>query len=83
MNLRGFGGAQTGIGLYTLAMARSRDGARTALRLNTLVDGLDSVVSALEIRARGRVDLMGAGGVAVNVASLACWSWAAAGLRRD
>jgi hypothetical protein len=83
MNLRGFGGAQSAVALYTLAMARTRDGARSAVALNGLVDGCDAVVSALEIRARGRVDLSGGGGVALNVAGLAWWSLAAALLRRD
>jgi hypothetical protein len=81
MNLRGFGGAQSGIALYTLARARTRDGARSALALNSLVDGFDAMVSTLEIRDRGRVDLVAAGGVAVNVLGLACWSSAALALR--
>src|SRR4051812_31995825 len=82
MNLRGFGGAQTGIALYTLSQLRTRDSARSALRLNALVDGFDALVSTLEIRDRGGVDLMAAGGVAVNVVGLVCWSSAAALLRR-
>ena len=81
MNLRGFGGAQSGIALYTLATARTRDGARAALGLNALVDGFDALVSTLEIRDRGGVDLVAAGGVAVNVVGLVCWSTAAAALR--
>src|SRR3954467_3512771 len=40
MNLRGFGGAQSAIALYTLAMARTREGARRALALNAATDGL-------------------------------------------
>src|SRR3954452_231311 len=82
MNLRGFGGAQSGIALYTLGTARTREGARDALRLNALVDGFDALVSALEIRDRGGVNLIAAGGVLVNVAGLVCWSAAAALLRR-
>jgi hypothetical protein len=82
MNLRGFGGAQSAVAVYTLAMTRTREGARSALALNALVDGCDAVVSALEIRARGRVDRAGGGGVVLNVAGLACWAAAAALLRR-
>ena len=81
MNLRGFGGAQTGIALYTLATATTPDGARSALKLNALVDGLDAVVSALEIRARGRVDFVAGGGVAVNVVGLLVSGSAALALR--
>ena len=81
MNLRGFGGAQSGIALYTLARARTKEGARSALTLNWLVDGFDAMVSALEIRDRGGVDLVAAGGVAVNVVGLACWTTAALALR--
>src|SRR6059058_3622808 len=73
MNLRGFGGAQTGIALYTIATATTPERARTVLRLNLLVDAFDAGVSALEIRDRGRVDLMAAGGVFVNVVALT-WS---------
>src|SRR3954447_5007854 len=82
MNLRGFGGAQTGIALYTLASARTRGQARSLLGLNAAVDAFDAGVSLLERRDRGRTDLMVAGGVAVNVAALICWSAAAAALRR-
>jgi hypothetical protein len=81
MNLRGFGGAQTGIALYTLATATTPAGARQALTLNALVDGLDAVVSALEIRDRGGVDMMGAGGIAFNTTGLTCWAAAARALR--
>ena len=81
MNLRGFGGAQSGIALYTLATARTREGARSALLLNALVDGFDALVSTLEIRDRGGVDVVAAGGVAVNVLGLACWTTAALALR--
>jgi hypothetical protein len=81
MNLRGFGGAQSGVALYTLATARTEAGARSALVLNALVDGLDAVVSSLEIRDRGRLDTLGAGGVALNIAGLACWATAALALR--
>ena len=80
MNLRGFGGAQTGIALYTLLTATTRSGAQSALRLNALVDGLDALVSMLEIRDRGRVDFMAAGGVAVNVIGVTCWTVAARAL---
>src|SRR3954451_19891976 len=82
MNLRGFGGAQSGIALYTLGTARTPEGAKDTLRLNALVDGFDALVSALEMRDRGGVDLVAAGGVFVNVAGLVCWSAAAALLRR-
>jgi hypothetical protein len=81
MNLRGFGGAQSAIALYTLMTATTAAGARSALRLNLLVDSLDTVVSLLERRDRGRFDEMAAGGVAVNVLGLACWTIAAAALR--
>src|SRR3954452_24778772 len=70
MNLRGFGGAQSGIALYTLATARTRDGARTALGLNARVDAFDALVSSLEIRDRGGFDPVAAGGVVVNFAGL-------------
>ena len=73
MNLRGFGGAQSGIALYTLASATTPEGARSVLRLNLLVDAFDAGVSALEIRDRGRIDPIAAGGVAVNVVALT-WS---------
>src|SRR5690242_15587106 len=81
MNLRGFGGAQSGIALYTLAKAKTKAGARSALVLNALVDGFDAMVSTLEIRDRGGVDLVAAGGVAVNVIGLSCWTTAALALR--
>src|SRR5215217_7534656 len=58
MNLRGFGGAQSAIALYTLTTATTRAGARDALRLNALTDGLDTVVSLLEWRDRGKLDFM-------------------------
>jgi hypothetical protein len=47
MNLRGFGGAQSAIAIYTLMAATTPDGARRVLRLNALVDALDTVVSLL------------------------------------
>jgi hypothetical protein len=81
MNLRGFGGAQSAVALYTLTALGSPARARDALRLNALVDGLDTVVSLLERRDRGRFDEMAAGGVAVNVAGLAVCAFAAAALR--
>ena len=81
MNLRGFGGAQSGIALYTLATARDRARARSALGLNALVDALDAGVSMLEIRDRGGVDEVAGGGVAFNVAFLGCWTAAAVALR--
>ena len=81
MNLRGFGGAQSAIALYTLTSLGTPAGARSALRLDALADGLDTVVSLLEGRDRGRFDEMAAGGVAVNVAGLTCWTIAWRGLR--
>jgi hypothetical protein len=81
MNLRGFGGAQSAIALYTLAEATTPEGARRVLRLNLLVDGLDTVVSLLERRDRGRFDSYAAGGVAINAAGLACWAVARRALR--
>jgi hypothetical protein len=81
MNLRGFGGAQSAIAIYTLMAATTPDGARRVLRLNALVDGLDTVVSLLEWRDRGKFDQLAAGGVAVNIAGLSCWAIAGAALR--
>ena len=81
MNLRGFGGAQTAIAIYTLATAATPAGARSALRLNALVDACDTAVSLLERRDRGRFDRMATGGVVLNVAGLACWASAAIALR--
>ena len=81
MNLRGFGGAQSAIALYTLTTATSESRARDLLLLNVLVDGLDTVVSLLEWRDRGRLDEMAAGGIAVNVAGLTCWGLAHVALR--
>src|SRR5687768_2723421 len=74
MNLRGFGGAQSGIALYTLASTRNRRQARSALRLNAVVDVFDAGVSMLEIRDRGRVDTVAGGGVVFNVILMAFWS---------
>ncbi len=82
MNLRGFGGAQSAIALFTLAKSRSRAGARGVLGLNVLVDAFDAGVSVLEIRDRGRVDATAAGGVVFNVTFLALWAATAAALRR-
>ena len=81
MNLRGFGGAQSALALYTLTTATTPGGARSALRLNALVDGMDTVVSLLEWRDRGRLDQEAGGGIALNVAGLACWAIAHAKLR--
>jgi hypothetical protein len=77
MSLRGFGGAQSGIALHTLATTTSPQAARTVLRLNILVDTFDAGVSLLEWRARGALDRVVAGGVAVNIAALICWATAA------
>ena len=83
MNLRGFGGAQSGIALYTLSRAMASEaGARDALRLNALVDGMDTAVSLLEWRDRGRLDWMAAGGLAFNITGLTCWALAHAALGR-
>lgn len=81
MNLRGFGGAQSGVAIYTLIAARTPQGARSALLLNTLVDGFDAMVSLLEWRDRGEVDQAVAGGLAFNLAGLTCWTIAAMLLR--
>jgi hypothetical protein len=81
MNLRGFGSAHVAIAVHTLTAARSREGARTVLGLNALVDALDTTVSLLEWRARGKLDPVVAGGVVLNLAGLTCWSAAAAALR--
>jgi hypothetical protein len=82
MNLRGFGGAQSAVAVYTLTTATTHAGARDALRLNMLVDGFDAAVSLLEWRDRGRLDLMAAGGIALNVAGLTCWALAHSALGR-
>ena len=82
MSLRGFGGAQSAVALYTIACVRSRERARDALALNALVDGFDTIVSLLERRDRGRFDQMAAGGVAVNVLGLGIAALGASLLRR-
>ena len=81
MNLRGFGGAQCAVALYTLTTATSQARARDLLRLNALVDGFDAVVSLLEWRDRGRLDVTAAGGVALNIAGRTCGALAHAALR--
>jgi|SRR5437660_12389979 len=83
MNLRGFGGAQSAIALYTLATSTTPQRARSLLALNALVDGFDAAVSLLEGRARGRVDRIVAGGITVNLAGIACWTAATITLRRS
>jgi hypothetical protein len=80
MNLRGFGGAQSAIAIYTLMATTTPEGARPVLRLNALIDTLDTVVSLLEWRDRGEFDRIVAGGAAVNIAGLSCWAIAAAAL---
>ena len=83
MNLRGMGGTQAGVALYTLARARRPDSARTALSINLLVDGLDLIVSSfLEWRDRGEFDALVAGDIAVNGSAVLCYTAAAALLRR-
>ena len=83
MNLRGMGGTQAGVALYTLARARRPESARTALSLNLLVDGLDLVVSSLlEWRDRGAVDALVAGDIAVNGTAVLCYTAAAALLHK-
>ena len=82
MNVRGFGGAQSAIAIYTLVAAATPDGAQRVLLLNVLVDTLDTAVSLLEWRDRGELDEMAAGGVAVNIAGLSCWAVAAAALQK-
>lgn len=82
MNLRGFGGAHTGIALYSLAVATSPEQARSVLGLNALVDALDAATSVLEWRARGKLDRVVGGGVAINVLGLACWTAAGVALKQ-
>ena len=82
MNLRGFGSAHTAIAVYTLAAGKNSDRARTVLGLNATADTLDAGVSLLEWRARGKVDSVIAGGVALNLAGLLCWATAAVALGR-
>jgi hypothetical protein len=81
MNLRGFGGAQSAIAIYTLTTATTPARARSMLRLNMLVEALDAGVSVLEWRDRGELDRVAAGGVAFNLTGLACWTIAFAALR--
>jgi hypothetical protein len=81
MNLRGFGGAQSGIALYTLARARNRAGGRSVLGLNAVVDGFDFCVSMLEVRDRGGIDKVAAGGLVFNFLMLGIWTTTAAKLR--
>ena len=82
MNLRGFGGAQSAVAVYTLTTATTEARARDVLRLNVLVDGFDTAVSLLERRDRGKLDVMAAGGVGLNIAGLTCWALAHAALRK-
>jgi hypothetical protein len=82
MNLRGFGGALSAIALYSLAAARTPHRARSVLWLNALTDAFDAGVTLLERRDRGTVDRVVAGGLAINVAGMACWTLAARTLRR-
>jgi hypothetical protein len=81
MNLRGFGGALSAIALYTLATARTPEAARSVLWLNVITDTYDTGVSLLELRSRGTVDRVVAGGFAFNFAGLVCWTLAARALR--
>jgi hypothetical protein len=81
MNLRGFGGAQSAVAIYTLTTATTEERARNVLRLNVLVDACDTAVSLLERRDRGRFDRMATGGVVLNVTALICWAVAAVELR--
>jgi hypothetical protein len=74
MNLRGFGGALSAIALYTLASARSPERARSLLWLNALTDLCDTAVSLLELRARGKLDRVVAGGIGINLTALAWWT---------
>jgi hypothetical protein len=72
MNLRGFGGAQLGIGSFTAyAVAVEPRLARPAIGLNLATDAFDSAVSALEWHDRGRADRVVVGGVVLNVVGLA------------
>jgi len=81
MNLRGFGGALSAIALYTLATARTPERARSVLWLNIVTDAYDTGVSLLELRSRGTVDRVVAGGFGFNVAGLICWTLTAWALR--
>jgi len=81
MNLRGFGGALSAIALYTLASARSPDRARSLLWLNAGTDACDAAVSLLELRARGKLDRVVVGGLAINITALAWWTLASRTLR--
>jgi hypothetical protein len=80
MNLRGFGGVQTALGGFTIWAAGDPRHARPALGLNLAADVLDSVVSAMEWRDRGRADRVVVGGVLLNVAGVATWAAALRGL---
>ena len=82
MNLRGFGGALSAIALYSLMAARTPDRARSVLWLNAITDAYDTGVSLVELRARGEMDRVVAGGFGFNVAALACWAVTARELRK-
>jgi hypothetical protein len=80
MNLRGFGGTLSAIALYSLVTARTPERARSILWLNVVTDVYDTGVSLLELRSRGTVDRVVAGGFGLNVAGLVCWTFTARAL---
>ncbi len=77
MNLRGFGSGHIALAAFTLAATRSPRHAPAALALNAGSDVLDAAAAALELRARGGMDRVVAGGMLLPALGLATWSVAA------
>ena len=68
--LRGFGGHQLMVAAFSLAALRSERLVRPALALNLMIDGFDAASAVLEIRPRGGVDGVVAGGIALSGAGV-------------
>jgi hypothetical protein len=64
--LRGFGGHQLMVVAFSLAALRSKSLVRPALALNFMIDGFDVASAILEIRPRGGIDRVLAGGIALS-----------------
>ena len=73
MNLRGFGGQQIAIGIFTLLSSRSKEMARPVLLLNAGVEVCDMVAGGLEVRERGARDPIALGGVLLPFVGLTTW----------